>query len=35
VTVNGEIERRRGHKVAPGDVVEVDGEEYRVCSSPH
>jgi ribosome-associated protein len=35
VTVNGEIEIRRGHQVRPGDMVEVGGEEYRVCSSPH
>jgi ribosome-associated protein len=35
VTVNGEIERRRGHTLQPGDVVGVGGEEYRVCSSPH
>lgn len=28
VHVNGEIEARRGHKVVPGDVVEVGGEQY-------
>ena len=33
VTVNGEVERRRGRKVAPGDVVRLAGAEYRVCAS--
>ncbi len=34
VAVNGEVEVRRGRKLSPGDVVAVDGQEYRVCSSP-
>jgi ribosome-associated protein len=34
VTVNGEVETRRGRTLQPGDVVGVGGEEYRVCSSP-
>jgi len=34
VTVNGEIETRRGRSLRPGDIVGVGGEEYRVCSSP-
>jgi ribosome-associated protein len=34
VTVNGEVETRRGRSLLPGDVVIVGGEEYRVCSSP-
>lgn len=33
VRVNGAVETRRAHKVAPGDVVAVGAEEYRVCSS--
>jgi ribosome-associated protein len=33
VTVDGTVEQRRGRKLAPGDVVRVGGEEYRVCSS--
>ncbi len=28
VRVNGEVERRRGHPVSVGDVVEVGGERY-------
>ena len=34
VRVNGAIELRRGHRVAPPDVVAVGETEYRVCSSP-
>lgn len=34
VTVNGEIEVRRGRMVQHGDVVAVAGTEYRVWSSP-
>jgi ribosome-associated protein len=30
VTVNGEVETRRGRQVRRGDVVAVDGEELRV-----
>ena len=33
VAVNGTVERRRGRKLASGDVVRVGDEEYRVCSS--
>jgi len=33
VTVNGVPERRRGRKVAPGDVVGAGAAEYRVCAS--
>jgi ribosome-associated protein len=32
VTMNGAAETRRGHAVAPGDVVGVGGKEYRACS---
>lgn len=32
VTVNGEVERRRGRKLVPGDVVIIDGEELVVES---
>jgi len=32
--VNGEVDRRRGRTLQPGDVVAVGGKEYRVCSSP-
>jgi ribosome-associated protein len=34
VTVNGEVETRRGRALQPGDVVGVGGREYRVWSSP-
>jgi len=30
VKVNGEIELRRGRKLKPGDVVEVEDEKLRV-----
>lgn len=30
VTVNGEVETRRGRKLRPGDVVNVEGEELVV-----
>ncbi|WP_010074410.1 S4 domain-containing protein YaaA [Clostridium cellulovorans] len=30
VTVNGEIEERRGKKLYKGDVVEFNGESYKV-----
>ena len=32
VTVNGEVDLRRGRKVRPGDVVNADGEEFTVVS---
>ena len=31
VTVNGEVDLRRGRKVRPGDVVNADGEEFTVA----
>jgi ribosome-associated protein len=34
VTVNGEIETRRGRMLRADDVVSVGGREYRVWSSP-
>ena len=34
VTVNGEVETRRGRTLRPDDVVAVGGREYRVWSSP-
>lgn len=33
VRVNGDVETRRGRKLAAGDVVAVAGREFRVCSS--
>lgn len=30
VTVNGEVEMRRGKKLYPGDVVEFDGETIEI-----
>lgn len=30
VKVNGDLEERRGKKLYPGDIVEFEGEEYRV-----
>ena len=32
VLVNGEPDARRGRQLHPGDVVEVDGEAYRVVA---
>jgi len=34
VRVNGAVEVRRAHRVAPGDRVAVGATEYGVCSSP-
>lgn len=31
VTVNGEVERRRGRQLQLGDVVRFDGRATRVC----
>ena len=31
VTVNGEVETRRGRQLAPGDVVAAEGEEIRIA----
>ncbi|HOT22917.1 MAG TPA: RNA-binding S4 domain-containing protein [Thermoleophilia bacterium] len=33
VRVNGHVETRRGHKLLAGDVVAVEGREFRLCSS--
>ena len=33
VAVNGAVEKHRGRKLSPGDVVRVGGEEYQACSS--
>lgn len=30
VTVNGEVEERRGRKLYPGDIVSFDGETFQV-----
>ena len=34
VTVNGEVELRRGRKLYPGDRVALGGREYRVERAP-
>jgi ribosome-associated protein len=31
VSVNGEVERRRGRQLHPGDVVAVEGEKVRIA----
>jgi ribosome-associated protein len=31
VTVNGDVERRRGRQLHPGDVVAVEGETVRIA----
>ena len=31
VSVNGEVELRRGRKVRPGDVIELEGHQVKVC----
>jgi ribosome-associated protein len=31
VTVNGEVERRRGRQLHPGDEVAVEGEKVRIA----
>jgi ribosome-associated protein len=33
VLVNGEVERRRGHKLVPGDVVQVQGAVAQVAEA--
>ncbi len=33
ITVNGEIENRRGRQLHPGDVVDVDGEQIQVTGA--
>ena len=30
VKVNGEVEMRRGNKLVPGDIVEVEGNQIKV-----
>ena len=32
VTVNGETELRRGRKVRPGDIIELEGQQVKVSS---
>lgn len=32
VKVNGEMETRRGKKIVPGDVIELDNQLFEVCS---
>ncbi|MCA8999378.1 MAG: RNA-binding S4 domain-containing protein [Planctomycetaceae bacterium] len=32
VRVNGQVETRRGRKLAIGDLVEIDGEQFSVTS---
>jgi ribosome-associated protein len=31
VSVNGEVDRRRGRQLQLGDIVTFDGRRYRVC----
>lgn len=31
VTVNGEVDRRRGRQLQHGDIVEFEGRRVRVC----
>lgn len=33
ITFNGEKENRRGKKLRDGDVLTIDGEEYKICLS--
>ena len=32
VSVNGEVDRRRGRQLQLGDIVSVDGRRVRVCA---
>ncbi|ADL11555.1 RNA-binding S4 domain-containing protein [Acetohalobium arabaticum] len=32
VMVNGEVEKRRGFTLHPGDVIKIDNEEYKVIT---
>ncbi len=34
VTVNGEVDTRRGRQVRPGDVVAFSGQQVRVSARP-
>ncbi len=31
VSVNGEVDRRRGRQLQPGDIVSFEGRRVRVC----
>ena len=31
ITVNGEKENRRGRKLYPGDVIVIEGNEYKIA----
>jgi ribosome-associated protein len=31
ITVNGEIENRRGRQLHPGDVIDIDGQQIQVA----
>lgn len=33
IIVNGEKEDRRGRKLRPGDIIDIDDIRYQVCSS--
>ncbi|MFV0437716.1 MAG: RNA-binding S4 domain-containing protein [Desulfopila sp.] len=33
VQVNDEVETRRGRQLHLGDIVTVDGQDYRICSA--
>lgn len=32
VVINNEVDNRRGRKLYPGDVVDIDGSQYLICS---
>lgn len=32
VTVNGEVDVRRGRKLYNGDIVEYNGQKFQICS---
>ncbi|GAA2231495.1 RNA-binding S4 domain-containing protein [Herbiconiux moechotypicola] len=34
VTVNGEVDRRRGRQLQLGDIVAFEGRRARVCAAP-
>lgn len=34
VAVNGQVETRRSKKLFPGDIVEIEGQRYRVVKEP-
>ena len=31
VLINEEKDNRRGRKLYPGDLIEIDGEKYQIC----